>query len=156
MFERLNRLSKFTKEAFLNEVEESLNNNSKHLEDLQKEQWLKGLNKEGKIIGLYSKRTEQIAKKESPIMPKKAGSPYNLQWSGDMFNKTRAIIKKTNKDVDVDVVSFSKNVNPLKKTINKFGLVNSDSIHGLIDNNKKKFNKLLNQELKLKFKKYGL
>ena len=36
-------------------------------------------------MGTYSFATEQIAKKQNPIKPKKAGQPFNFQYDGDFF-----------------------------------------------------------------------
>lgn len=58
------------------------------LVDLQQNRLEKGLDTLGNIIGRYSQATESIAifGKSKPIMPKKAGQPFNFQWTGGFFD----------------------------------------------------------------------
>lgn len=53
---------------------------------LQDKQLGKGLNPQDAIIGRYSKATEAFAKIERPRKPKKAGEPYNFEWTGGFFD----------------------------------------------------------------------
>lgn len=57
------------------------------IKDLIGEQWERGENKDGDAVGLYTPYTEIIAIIENTIMPKIAGEPYNLLWTGSMFNQ---------------------------------------------------------------------
>jgi len=59
---------------------------------LEKKQLGIGLNSSGGPLswaygdGTYAKRTEEIAKTEFTVEPKKEGEPYNFQWTGGTFN----------------------------------------------------------------------
>ena len=55
--------------------------------DIQQERLSKGKDIEGKILGRYTISTEGYALfgDPKPIQPKKAGEPYNLEWTGEFF-----------------------------------------------------------------------
>jgi len=55
--------------------------------DIQQERLSKGQDTEGKILGRYTIATEGYALfgDPKPIQPKKAGQPYNLEWTGEFF-----------------------------------------------------------------------
>lgn len=60
-----------------------------YLVDLQQIQLSKGQNNQGLSLGTYSKATEEIAKQNSPREPKKAGDPYNFEWTGRFFDQMK-------------------------------------------------------------------
>ncbi len=43
------------------------------------------INKDSRFSGVYSETTEEIAKLENPLLPKKAGELYNFGWFGDFL-----------------------------------------------------------------------
>ena len=43
-------------------------------------------NKDKRFGGVYTEATEEIAKLENPVAPKKAGEPYNFLWTGDFLS----------------------------------------------------------------------
>lgn len=55
---------------------------------LKDEQLSKGLDSSGKIVGRYSKATEEFANDpfNKPRQDKIAGQPYNFEWSGGLFD----------------------------------------------------------------------
>jgi hypothetical protein len=55
---------------------------------------LKNTNK--KYSGIYTKATEEIAKLENPLAPKKAGELYNFLWYGDLFKGFELFVKTGN------------------------------------------------------------
>jgi hypothetical protein len=61
--------------------------------DIQKIRLNKGLDTSGKEIGTYSFATEQIAKFENPVKPKKFGEPYNFEYTGDFFKGMQLLFK---------------------------------------------------------------
>lgn len=152
-YQKLLQLSRLTKEAYLSEVEESMHQTKEYLVANQLDQWDRGVNKDGDIIGRYTKNTELIAKKSNPIKPKKRGQPYNLQWTGGLFRSAKAIIQKDQNDVYAQVIAKSDKI---EQTIDMFGSVNPSSIYGLTKENKELYKKELNFTIKKRLKKYGL
>jgi hypothetical protein len=65
-----------------------------YLLDLQKEQLSAGVDNEGVEIGTYSRLTETIARQSNPIKPKRAGDPYNFEWTGGFFQGMRLDVGK--------------------------------------------------------------
>lgn len=129
---------------FLKSISKEIEND--HYEDLQTEQLSKGRDKKDNLVGTYSKYTEIISKKNPrPTKIKKAGNPYNLQWSGDFFKKTSLKISNNNTDLFFTLDSSSKNTNKLFKTIKKYGLIENpeSTLFGFQDNNKSKFVKAI-------------
>lgn len=56
-----------------------------YLIELNQARLSKGQDIFGRPLGTYSKKTEEIAARESTVRPKIAGQPYNFQWTGDLF-----------------------------------------------------------------------
>lgn len=56
--------------------------------DIQQERLSKGTDTEGNILGTYSKYTENesLFGSVQPRQPKKAGQPYNFEWTGGFFD----------------------------------------------------------------------
>ena len=83
----------------------------------------KGENYLGQTVGLYSKATELIAK-ENPIpnQPKKAGQPYNFDWSGNLLE--RMFITYRNATIKFDSRGKGDNQKQLFVGINRLMGVN--------------------------------
>ena len=78
----------------------------------------KGENYLGQTVGLYSKATELIAK-ENPIpnQPKKAGQPYNFDWSGNLLE--RMFITYSNAKIKFDSRGKGDNQKQLFVSVNR-------------------------------------
>ena len=88
------RISPLTKKATLENIAfQELKKLKEILLDYQKIRLNKGLDTSGDVIGTYSFSTEQIARFENPIEPKRFGEPYNFEWSGDFFKGMQLIFK---------------------------------------------------------------
>ena len=64
--------------------------------DIQQERLSKGKDTEGNILGTYTIATEGYALfgNIKPVRPKKAGQPYNFEWTGGFFDgMTLAVFK---------------------------------------------------------------
>lgn len=61
--------------------------------DIQKIRLNKGVDTTGKVIGTYSFATEQIAKFENPVKPKRFGEPFNFEYTGDFFKGMDLLFK---------------------------------------------------------------
>lgn len=98
--------------------------------DLQREQWGKdGADIHGQVIGFYKKSTEEMT-----MGLKKAGEPWNLHNTGDLWQKTylNAVIK--GKDLEFEFNSSGIHKNDLFATIKKHGEIdNPDDIFGLFE-----------------------
>lgn len=72
----------------------------KHKEEiiyvLQNEQLGQGLNSFGKVTGVYSEETQKRSQDPAfaPRQPKIAGSPYNFEWFGNLFDGMYLDVKK--------------------------------------------------------------
>jgi hypothetical protein len=114
----------------INSVKVSVSENEQILTQLQKDQWSEGKDKNGQIIGKYSKSTQYIAK-ESGINNKIAGQPYNLDWTGQLKRQTDIKTRTVTNDVLVQIDSSSPTLLPLFETIEKYGfLSNPNTIFG--------------------------
>lgn len=97
-------------------------------------QWSAGENKDGQAVGFYTPYTESIA--QGTVLPKRAGEPYNLMWSGELFEK----ITTERKDEILEVDSSGNAKSSLFYLIEQNALVDSpDSIFGLTADNLKEF-----------------
>lgn len=115
-------------------VDTILKSKSKEVLDLQKDNMSLGLNNKGQVIGLYSEYTDKLASNAitiatgtSPKKDKVAGQPYNLEWSGKLFDEL--FYKKSKSYLSFDSKSSTKD--KLLKTIKKHGFVQPKSIFGL-------------------------
>jgi len=78
----------------------------------------KGENYLGQTVGLYSKATELISKESpTPNQPKKAGSPYNFDWSGNLLE--RMFITYSNSKIKFDSRGKGDNQKQLFVSINR-------------------------------------
>lgn len=59
----------------------------KQIIELNIDELAKGKNTKDELVGVYSKATEIIASNSSqkPLLPKKAGEPYNFVWQGNLI-----------------------------------------------------------------------
>lgn len=85
----------------------------------QKEQLSKGEDSLGDLFGTYTQATEDIAKTESPRKPKKAGQPYNFEYTGGLFDGMQLIV---NKDSALFYSTDSKTPELIAKYDGLFGL----------------------------------
>jgi hypothetical protein len=78
----------------------------------------KGENYIGQTVGLYSKATELISKESpTPNQPKKAGSPYNFDWSGNLLE--RMFITYSNAKIKFDSRGKGDNQKQLFVSVNR-------------------------------------
>lgn len=82
------------KDAIYGEVFGAIKFLEAFLIDLQQAQLEKGVDNQGAEIGTYSPATEAIARQSNPIRPKRAGDPYNFEWTGGFFRGMRIDIDK--------------------------------------------------------------
>ena len=68
-------------------VKDAVDKHSKQIVKVNQQELSQGKNFFGESVGVYSKSTEDIAKKENPRKPKKAGSPFNFEYTGELFDK---------------------------------------------------------------------
>lgn len=105
----------------------------------------KGENYIGQVVGTYAKSTELIAK-ENPIpnQPKKAGQPYNFDWSGNLLE--RMFITYQNTTIKFDSRGKGDNQKQLFVSINR--------LLGVDENGEKIINfEIILPDLQKKFKK---
>lgn len=67
-------------------VKDAVNKHSEQIVKVNQQELSQGKNFFGESVGVYSKATEDIAKKENPRKPKKAGSPFNFEYTGELFD----------------------------------------------------------------------
>lgn len=140
-------------------VNKSIIDNEDVITKIQKDQWTKGKDKEGNIIGKYKLSTEKASKKAPfPNTPKTAGRPYNLNWSGDFYKKTFIKTKTLSKDIKITIDSKSMVLKDLFNTIKKHGLIsNANTIFGYQPKNLDKTTKIINKQSLINLKKrYGM
>lgn len=65
--------------------------NQEEITSLNKERLREGKNIDGSIVGYYTLFTENIARKSNPRKPKRAGEPYNFEWTGSLFDSMKSI-----------------------------------------------------------------
>ena len=108
--------------------------------DVQRQQWENdGEDSNGEIIGIYKKSTEELS-----MGLKRAGDPWNLNNTGDFWQKTylNAVIK--GKDLEFEYDSNGINKKELFATIKKHGEIeNPTDIFGLVETYQIPFIKLI-------------
>jgi hypothetical protein len=143
-FEFAETLKNYSTSRFIYDLQSSLEKNSDVIQ-LQKDQWKKGLDAHGVILGLYSMGTEAI----NPN--KKAGTPFTLFDTGDFYEQTHVFGNVKDNDLLFNFDSSGTNTVAL---IARLG----ERIFGLQENNKDQFTmiaqdvaiEILNTNLKLK------
>lgn len=130
----------------------SIVDNGERLISIQESQWDEGINKFGNTIGEYSQRTQEIAQLENPNKPKIAGQPYNLDYTGDLRDKTFMQADRVSGDVVVTIDSDSPNKEKLFRTINNKGFVKPETVFGYKPDNMDKFTRLVTTESLKKLK----
>lgn len=96
-FDFADNLKDYNASKFLNDLEESLSADESVVE-LQKEQWKRGEDFEGNILGVYSRETELISNGR-----KKAGEPFNLFDTGDFYRNTKLFDERSDSNL---ILSF--------------------------------------------------
>lgn len=143
-FEFAENLNKYTTSRFVYDLQTELERNNEAIQ-LQKDQWAKGKDAHGIILGLYSRGTESI----NPN--KKAGTPFTLFDTGDFYQQTHLFGNIKDNDL---LFNFDSDGTNTYKLITRLG----ERIFGLQDQNKDQFTQiaqttaidLLNKNLKLK------
>ena len=109
----------------INSVKVSVSENEIILKTLQIEQWTEGKDRNGDIIGLYAKTTEDIAKRANPKpnRPKIAGEPWNLDWTGELNRRTDIKTRTITNDVLIKIDSTSSTEPKLFDQILRSGLI---------------------------------
>lgn len=138
----------------LNAVDRVVSENERILAEIQTEQWSEGKDKNNKIIGRYKPFTESISKQSPfPNKPKKAGQPYNLDWSGELKRRTSINTKRVANDVLIQIDSTASSLLPLFQTIEKHGLIdNPNDIFGYEPKKKDFVVKRIKEETLIKLK----
>jgi hypothetical protein len=91
-FEFSEILSNYSAQKFAFDLSDSLEYNENAIQ-LQKDQWQKGQDCEGLLLGKYSKYTQRI----NPL--KVAGTPYTLFDTGNFYQETKIFISTVNNDL---------------------------------------------------------
>lgn len=119
---------------------------SDSIKELQEMQWDKGQDSDGNVLGLYSKATEILS-----FGRKKAGTPFDLDDTGDFRKQTKINTIEKGSDLSFFFDSTGKNTNDLLQTIGPrmFGLQNQN-INKMGVEAKEIAVRLLKKNLKLK------
>lgn len=125
-----------TRKAIVNldsDVESAIKLIEQDLLDLNLEdQLFQGLDNRGRIIGVYSKATEEMTQGLTGRgYPKLAGSPYNFFDRGDLFRGTRYRFANGDR---LEIFSTDSKVSELEARFGK------GRLFGLTEPNEKKFN----------------
>lgn len=105
ILEFLHKIKKYDQKAFSEIIQKEADDLRDTIVENQKEQLSKGENNKGGIIGTYTPFTEFIASRLNPLKPKKAGQPYNFQWSGNLFKglfSKSKILNYNNLEIEID------------------------------------------------------
>lgn len=96
---------------------------SDSIKELQEMQWDKGQDSDGNVLGLYSKATEILS-----FGRKKAGTPFDLDDTGDFRKQTKINTIEKGSDLSFFFDSTGKNTNDLLQKIGPrmFGLQNQN------------------------------
>jgi hypothetical protein len=146
LFDFADNLATYSPTKFLNDLGETLAQ-SDEATDLQRQQWQKGEDVAGNVLGLYSKQTEILSNGS-----KVAGTPYTLLDTGDFYANTHLF---NTQKTDTLLLNFDspggKNTVDLLKKIGArmFGL-QPQSIDKLTQIAQESANNLLSTNLKLK------
>ena len=143
-FDFAETLKNYSTSRFVYDLQTELEKNNDAIQ-LQKDQWAKGKDAHGVILGLYSKGTELI----NPS--KKAGTPFTLYDTGDFYEQTHLFGNTKDNDLLFNFDSSGTNTAAL---IARLG----ERIFGLQDESIDKFTataqdtaiEILNKNLKLK------
>lgn len=143
-FEFAENLKNYPTNKFEDDIAIQLDSSNEIIE-LQKSQWDKGEDSNGKVLGYYSKMTEILSGGR-----KKQGDRFNLLDTGDFRNQTYLLTMGKSNDLIFDFDSTGTNTSELLERI-------GSTIFGLQDKNKEQFTQiaqetamdLLNKNLKL-------
>lgn len=132
-----------------------ISENEENLIYLLGEQWDAGENEDGQAVGYYKPTTENfwaIVNPPSSGMPKRAGSPYNLNWDGNLFRGLSIDFEFGGEDLFLLIDSSGNTKDPLFRQIRAEGLVQDpESIFGFQEINLGKISELTNEEVIEKF-----
>ena len=79
------------------------------LQRLKSFQLSKGLDSLGNVVGTYADSTQGYADADNIYKDKTAGSPYNLEWTGETFeNLTISSVNKSQKTYKFRTVSYKQ------------------------------------------------
>ena len=92
-------------------VKGAVNKNTKKILDINRSEMNDGLDIFGKVVGKYSKASEEFAKHTNPSKPKKAGANYNFQDTLKLFKGM--VIEFDGKVLKID----SNGIDSVKKDI---------------------------------------
>lgn len=118
-----------SKDSILELVEQVVFSQYELVKDLIRSQWEAGENMDGLAVGFYTEFTERLSNLlGDAIMPKVAGEPYNLLWTGDLFEQIRIEFQ----DLGLNVDSSSETEAPLFERISENAIVSEPyTIYGL-------------------------
>lgn len=145
-FDFADNLRAYQPNQFLNDLGESLAANDEAI-DLQRQQWQKGQDVDGNILGIYSHATEVFSEGR-----KKAGDPFTLLDTGDFYANTHLFNTQSPDTLLLNFDSPSgRNTADLLKKIGPrmFGL-QKESIDKITKIAQESANNLLNTNLKIK------
>lgn len=132
-----------------------ISENEENLLYLLGEQWERGQNEDGKAVGHYKPATENfyaIVNPPSSGLPKRAGSPYNLKWDGNLFRGLSIDFEFGGEDLFLLIDSSGSTKDPLFRQIRSEGLVDEpESIFGFQEVNLGKISELTNEGVIEKF-----
>lgn len=109
-----NKLNSISVQSIL---KDAVNRHSFQIIQLNQIELDQGKNYLGQIVGKYAKSTELISKTENPRQPKKAGQPYNFEYTGALFDKM--FIKYDGKVIIINSNGLGDNAKQLFLEINK-------------------------------------
>ena len=118
-----------SKDSILELIESVVFSQYELVKDLIRSQWEAGENMDGLAVGFYTEFTEKLSNIiGDAIMPKVAGEPYNLLWTGSLFEQIRIEFQ----DLGLNVDSASDNETPLFERISENAIVSEPyTIYGL-------------------------
>lgn len=118
-----------SKDSILELIESVVVSQYELVKDLIRSQWEVGENMDGLSVGFYTEFTEKLSNIIGvAIMPKVAGEPYNLLWTGSLFEQIRIEFQ----DLGLNVDSASETESPLFERISENAIVSEPyTIYGL-------------------------
>lgn len=135
-------------------VQSYIQNNQDIVFQFIRDQWELGENEDGQAVGYYKPVTENFyAKISRPLLPKRTGQPYNLIWSGSLFNELYIETKFSNNGNLILIDSSSNSKSNLFAQIREENLINDPySIFGLNEKHNSQLNQYIEDDLIENFK----
>src|SRR5690606_33647838 len=157
VYQFLEEAKKINLEWLKSRITEIIIENELIFVDMLRAQWESGVNEAGKAVGRYKAITENFYSLINPPssgMPKQAGEPYNLIWSGELIRLTSIDLEVKDDELILIIDSSDSSKNSLFSQIRKEGLVSEpDSIFGLQEVNLGKVVDMTEYDLIENFKK---